>query len=414
MQPLKIVIPGTFYDTQLYMGRLHVWRTDGTIATYDWNKLIERVKGRFGEPANLLIECAFKRGDYLYGQHWDLVFRDNEIRTLLIQRFEQFAREQIILAAEDLQASILGMQDSPLPFPHADSIIFKRKLYTVGPRGLYLANCDKTTKKAVSTVGKRLWDCPTFGLAKSRFWGIAIAAGEEGVYECRPSESQMPVPSAVEEDQSGSTRDCTSCEWMFFSIYSSSHSNPGYMVEYRHQSQDKLQLMAPGFLTSGRYFSGTHTMRQIFDGADQTPTRPDAPKEYSWGTHDKICRFANQRIDVMRFNPWAKPDQPKFQLTGSIPVMTAKGEFVGAQAATFGFVVEFDNCLVVLQSDTLKPTNLWGEPVNWRVFRHSKFYTNQLHVIYNDRLEIFSFNQDYFEDQSNKIAGYTYSPSAAT
>jgi hypothetical protein len=33
---------------------------------------------------------------------------------------------------------------------------------------------------------------------------------------------------------------------------------------------------------------------------------------------------------------------------------------------------------------------------------------NQLHVIYEDRLEILSFNHDYFVDQEAKLSGITY------
>lgn len=35
-------------------------------------------------------------------------------------------------------------------------------------------------------------------------------------------------------------------------------------------------------------------------------------------------------------------------------------------------------------------------------------FKNQLHVIYEDRLEILSFNHDYFVDQEAKLSGITY------
>lgn len=35
-------------------------------------------------------------------------------------------------------------------------------------------------------------------------------------------------------------------------------------------------------------------------------------------------------------------------------------------------------------------------------------FKNQLHVIYEDRLEILSFNNDYFVDQEAKLSGITY------
>ena len=43
--------------------------------------------------------------------------------------------------------------------------------------------------------------------------------------------------------------------------------------------------------------------------------------------------------------------------------------------------------------------------VRWRVFPRSKHYVNHLHVILDDRIEIYSFNNDYFVDQRSKKAG---------
>ena len=45
----------------------------------------------------------------------------------------------------------------------------------------------------------------------------------------------------------------------------------------------------------------------------------------------------------------------------------------------------------------VKPNNIF---VN-----RSKQYENQLHVVYEDRLEIFSFNHDYFINQKSKLSG---------
>ena len=33
-------------------------------------------------------------------------------------------------------------------------------------------------------------------------------------------------------------------------------------------------------------------------------------------------------------------------------------------------------------------------------------YSNQLHIIYDDRLEIISFVHDYFVDQTSKLSGF--------
>ena len=61
-----------------------------------------------------------------------------------------------------------------------------------------------------------------------------------------------------------------------------------------------------------------------------------------------------------------------------------------------------------MMDSNLKNVWLSGEPINWRVFPRSKFYENHLHIVYPDRLEILSFNDDYFVDQEKKKAGIRY------
>ena len=72
--------------------------------------------------------------------------------------------------------------------------------------------------------------------------------------------------------------------------------------------------------------------------------------------------------------------------------------------APFGSVIELDRSIVIVRSDD-EILTLPGVSVNWRVFNRSKQYENQLHVIYERRLEIFSFNHDYFVDQKEKFSG---------
>ena len=61
--------------------------------------------------------------------------------------------------------------------------------------------------------------------------------------------------------------------------------------------------------------------------------------------------------------------------------------------AVFGAILELDSALVVVRSDD-KVDTFPGKPFNWRVFPRSRHFTNQLHIVYDDRLEILSFNHD--------------------
>jgi hypothetical protein len=51
-----------------------------------------------------------------------------------------------------------------------------------------------------------------------------------------------------------------------------------------------------------------------------------------------------------------------------------------------------------------------GEVVRWRVYPRSKNYLNHLHLVYEDRLEIYSFNHDALVNQETKKIGIEYIP----
>ena len=49
-----------------------------------------------------------------------------------------------------------------------------------------------------------------------------------------------------------------------------------------------------------------------------------------------------------------------------------------------------------------------GPITRWRVYPRSMNYENHLHVILDDRIEIYSFNHDYFLSQQEKEIGIQF------
>jgi len=76
---------------------------------------------------------------------------------------------------------------------------------------------------------------------------------------------------------------------------------------------------------------------------------------------------------------------------------------IDAGSSLFGFVLEFDDGIIVLGSDG-KTYARNEEPVRWRVFPDSLHYQNHLHVVMDDYIDIMSFNHDYLVEQSSKVA----------
>ena len=74
-----------------------------------------------------------------------------------------------------------------------------------------------------------------------------------------------------------------------------------------------------------------------------------------------------------------------------------------AAGSRFGLQIEWKLESRFLQQYAQRLTHLlYGQPQGNLSFK------NQLHVIYEDRLEILSFNKDYFVDQEAELSGITY------
>jgi len=124
-------------------------------------------------------------------------------------------------------------------------------------------------------------------------------------------------------------------------------------------------------------------------------------------------RVTKDSIKTVNFaQKWATEEgeeEQAFRDLGEININAseAQGEPLSGGVTTFGLVSEFENGLKVVASD-LSILEIPGPITRWRVFPRSVRYENQLHVILDNALEIYSFNQDYFVDQSDKKIGTRY------
>ena len=75
-----------------------------------------------------------------------------------------------------------------------------------------------------------------------------------------------------------------------------------------------------------------------------------------------------------------------------------------AGVGLFGNVIEYENGLLIMQSNN-EFFDIKGPITRWRMFPRSVRYENQLHVVLDEKLEIYSFNSDYFIDQEEKVFG---------
>ena len=60
MQPLKITIWGDFWDCQIYMGRLYLWKLDGALCVYNWDDILNTFI--ISPEDKLVLLCGFDLG----------------------------------------------------------------------------------------------------------------------------------------------------------------------------------------------------------------------------------------------------------------------------------------------------------------------------------------------------------------
>lgn len=385
MQPLKMTIPGRFWDTQLYSGRLYLFDLEGRLTTVDWDRFI--TEWEIHEDLRLPLECGFLRGDLLYGDKWATVFKHRNMREFISHLFGELAGHRDLIADYGVSRATIREQDSPFPFPHTDATIFKNRMYVTAQSGLFESACNKARGNPVSRNSTRLWDCPTLSVTAS-YSALSLAGGSEGLYEYSLDDVFHfgSSPELVE------SRNCVSSNWTYFSIYGSSHRDGGFLVAYEN-ARDEYNVDPR---RAERRKLSTLTQEELF-----------TEQGYSWGYRNRLCLVRSGGVQLLSYYPFGKGDDWHDQIEdlGFVRLRPWKGNVVSGAVTPFGVVIECENAVVVVPSDGSDPVTLKGEPVNWRVFPRSKHYQNQLHIVYEDRLEIWSFNHDYFVNQEEKVLG---------
>ena len=392
MSPLKLTIPGHYWDTQIHRGRLYLFDIEGRILTLDWDRLVEHLPT--DNALKLALVCAFKRSDYLYRVAATGIFHDEEFKSTMNNRFSTLAETPLVIEKKQLKEVSLGHQENLFPFPHADSTVYYRRLYVASQSGVFSANCNGQTKYPVSTRVEKLWDGPVLALGASCS-SLALAAGEEGLweYDLGSRFTELSEFASGRNLRSLAGQHCSECQWAFHSVYGSSSTGPGVLAAYR---RTRGESDAPGKKWYRRKFDRLIPEKEIFSDFEE-PTGV-----YSWAAQDKICQAANGSIRVAKYQPWDQ--EAPIKRLGSLPFEHHGETLVSAKVALFGTVVELDSSLIVIPSNGTI-LSIDGEPVSWRVFPRSRHYENHLHIIYDDRLEVLSFNHDYLLDQRQKISG---------
>jgi hypothetical protein len=339
-----------------------------------------------------------------------IVFGDWDVRNLLEGKFYLISEQDWSFSQHDIDRYLMGKQDSPFDALHDDSSLYKNSLYALTDTGLYTSDAHKPKRNTykVERQAAKLWDgLGTQIQAKSET--LAIAAADDGLFELSLATFDDPTPV--------SDRHTLSVSWAFASVYGSSDLSPGHLAVYRwrqEEVEDEEFLEFPDYPSTKRVreFVRDVDEEEIFGPADYDDSSRGT---LSWGGQDKLYRAGAGWIDAVRFvQRYASDpieDHNPFESIGRITLADGGSHDVGhaiaGGVAYFGLVVEYDDYLVIATSDG-GFHNIIGPMTRWRVFPRSIRYENQLHVILDDRIEIYSFNHDYFVEQQSKQAGIEF------
>ena len=392
MQPLKITLYGNYYDCQLYRGRLYLWTFDGDLRIYDWDRVVDRVVERNGEW--LTFRYGFKEGRYLYGNKTRELFEDEEIKQIVHKRYLSSLRRKHILTEHDIEDCIIGQQ--PSSYLPIDTEIYNSILYCSNEKGLFSARAHRSLseKYKVSTKPKKLWDARVLSITANDYPQMAVSAGSDGLYELRPGRQEhINVLQEIEPQlYKVSEKPSLFSNYVYESIYSSSICGQSYISMFKlDEINDRYYRVFERNMEENEY--------------SQKPLRQQ--EVLSWGIRDKVYQATKKELRVLRFNKWSEYNNDERLIELGVMDLESPSRLIRGGAASFGNILEFEDRLLVLQSDNNK-TVIPGEITRWRIYPRSINYLNHLHVILDDRIEFYSFNHDSQVNQITKLNGIEY------
>ena len=401
MQPIKISILGNYWDSQIYRGRLYLWDMEGKIITVNWDSLIDSIISNPNEK--LAFMCSFIRGDYLYNVNFNEFFHDQEIKDILSNKFNNLVNKDIIIEKNQLEKHLIDSQDSPFGELPTDSDIYYNCLYVALDNGLFSTEIHhKTRKHSVYKHVDKLWDCPLLSLKCSNNGRISLSAGNEGLFEYCRLDSKYSIYEDNSKIDNGlyqiSPNHSLFSDWLYSSVYSSSNIDDSSLILYSKQSNSNYEKN----FTKGKSIN----QKDIFKKNTH---------KLSWGANDKIYAVNDDGLLIVKFmqynvNKNMENDNINNDYLSDVNKINFKewnGDIINGGASYFGTIIENENSLIVLKSND-EIFIIDGPITKWRVFPRSIRYENQLHVVLEDKIDIFSFNDDYFVNQKEKLSGIFY------
>jgi hypothetical protein len=387
MQPVEIRIPGEFWDSFIYNGRLYLITLDGYIKTYNWEQMIHSI--------NVPADCRPLFRQYLtLGQEWyspqlQRILESPAVRLTVESLTAKIAHKFYEVSPKSIQAALMATNSSP-SHPHTDIEGFYNVLYISSLDGIYAAPLRRKLGKAFH----RMTDVPALRVACS--WGsMAVAAGSEGMFDYLLRD--FSDSSAKTNLRQLSDRYCAACSWSSFDVVGSyGPKSAGFIAAFSKPKAEEKEFK-PSLTATSRDLIQVIDSDAIFGSAGGL----------LFGGKNVLVMASRRKLEIDGYNPRLRDENAKvvnFQQAlfneRHLDVRELTDDAIGGAAAVYGILVEMDNALLLRGIDGT--ISGFGQPVNWRTFPRSRNYLNQLHVTCDEYISIFAFPDDYFISASDR------------
>jgi hypothetical protein len=352
---------------------------------------------------------AFSKGNLLYNDSVRLIVFDKQILPIIKQQMMNLSEMVTEIYGNDIKKI---KTVNPFGFLPNDMEVYNDRIFASDDDGLF--SCPRPGVNNVTNKRKTVKhsDARIFGIKPSeKYSTIAAAAGDDGILEFKYKKSKTNVEVNLHKQTDYAS--CTSCDWMFQSVIGWSQSN-SFMASYSNNSDNDNE---------DRFFDGVIYGDDLFECVenpkkhkkpDQIRLQPSINNHFIWGCKEKIyminddkIRIKNYDHEFMSIKKGTISKKRMFSTVADAQLLQFKrSDITSTGTAPFGTIIELDDKIIVLRSDD-KVDIFYGEAVSWRVFPRSRYFSNQLHIVYEDRIEIISFTHDYFVNQGGKLYGFS-------
>lgn len=393
MQSVKLTISGSYWDSQIYSGELLLLDDQGAIHRVDWRSAIDAIAVK-NQVVQTALRVAFSDSDLFYNEKVRKILRDPIIENPIKSQLNSLSQIELDVDAFHWRA-FWRTDDTPFKFLPTDTDIYYNHLFAGGEAGLFSAPRTGLEKgKLFDEKVRKHHDAGVLQVkASDRYTAIATATGGDGLFEFAFKKDEKEI---LQNSRLVTGRPCSACDWAFQNLVGWTNNSAfiASFTEDKGKSKNKTE----------RILDRIVDISEVFGDQDSEINE----SSFSWGSRDKIYRVTNSGIEVSDHHPNNKKSShtKNFEQIGHFEVGFKPDSVISTGTAPFGTVLEFDDHILVLRSDGIIE-KFEDEPVHWRIFPRSEHYSNQLHIIYDERIEIISFVHDYFVDQQKKLNGFT-------